>query len=238
MGRLHPVSSRDWTPVYYTAEHWALLSSLRRRAWEILEALLCAKVRAVVIGSVARGDVTPSSDVDVHLNSYAPTHQVVSCLQERGFEVSWFEIIQATPTSAVRIVIFIDEKTTVSIPASKLSETEEEFPLFAGCLSLDELRAGKRAPGVNKRLLLIMPTEFGHIESSILGREVEVAKILGVSVKTVMERINVRLKRVREGRSGFYLHRIVPPDDSPERVLHSLARDNPLLARKLEGVFL
>jgi predicted nucleotidyltransferase len=83
-----------------------------------------------------------------------------------------------------------------------------------------------------------VPTEFGHIESSILGREVEVAKILGVSVKTVMERINVRLKRVREGRSGFYLHRIVPPDDSPERVLHSLARDNPLLARKLEGVFL
>lgn len=238
MSKLHPVSSRDWTPVHYTAEHWALLRSLRRRASEILEALLCAKVRAVVIGSVARGDVTPTSDIDVHLDSYVPIHQVVTCLQELGFEVSWYEIVQATLNSAVKILVFIDERTTVSIPASKLSRTEEEFPLFAGCLSLDELRAGKRAAGVNKKLLLVMPTEFGHLESSILGREVEVARMLGVSVETVRERVAVRLKRVKEGRSGFYLHKVVPPDDTPERVLHSLARVNPLLARKLEGFLL
>uniref|UniRef100_A0A7C1T1U1 DNA polymerase subunit beta n=1 Tax=Thermofilum pendens TaxID=2269 RepID=A0A7C1T1U1_THEPE len=238
MSKLHPVSSRDWTPVHYTAERWALLRSLRERAASVLEALLCTKVKAVVIGSVARGDVTPTSDIDVHLDSYAPTHQVVSCLQEHGYGVAWYEVIQAAPNSAVRIVVYIDESLTVSIPASKLSKTEEEFPLFAGCLNLDELRAGKRVPGVNKRLLLIVPTVFGHVESSILGREVEVAKMLGISVETVKERVAVRLKRVKEGRSGFYLHKLVPPNDSPERVLFALARANSLLARKLEGVLL
>lgn len=238
MSKLHPVSSKDWAPVYYTAEHWALLSSLREKAADLLEALLCVKVKAVVIGSVARGDVTPTSDIDVHLESYTPTHQVVSCLQEHGYEVAWYELIQATPSSAVRIVIYINENMTVSIPASKLSRAEEEFPLFAGCLNLDELRAGKRAPGVNKRLLLIVPTDFGHVESSILGREAEVARILGISIETVKERVAVRLKRAKVGRSGFYLHKLVLPCDSPERVLHALARTNSLLARKLEGTLL
>ena len=189
----------------------------------------------MVIGSVARGDVTESSDVDVHLKTYVPSYLVAACLLERGIEITRYEITQATPDTAVRINVVIDERTSISIPASRLSKSEEEFPRFAGFLTLRDLLADKRVPGVNKQLLLIVPTEYGHIERSIIGYENEVAQFLGVSLETVRERVQMRTRRAVQARAGFFVHRVVPPDSQPEQVLLDLASRIPQLRRKLEG---
>ena len=44
--------------------------------------------------------------------------------------------------------------------------------------------------GVDKRLMLIEPTEKGHVESSIIGKEEYVAKLLGISAETVLDRVH------------------------------------------------
>ena len=40
-------------------------------------------------------------------------------------------------------------------------------------------------PGVDKRLILIRPTEDGHIEEDITGRESQVSKLLNISIDIV-----------------------------------------------------
>ena len=55
---------------------------------------------------------------------------------------------------------------------------------------LSQLKAGVRVAGVDKRLMLIEPTEKGHVESSVIGREEFAAKVLGVSAETVLDRVH------------------------------------------------
>ncbi|MHA1628204.1 MAG: nucleotidyltransferase domain-containing protein, partial [Candidatus Baldrarchaeia archaeon] len=94
-------------------------------------------------------------------------------------------------------------------------------------------------PGVDKRLILIEPTVKGHIESSIIGRESEVAKILGVSVDIIKERINVLLRRDKIGRTGVYLKRELSPHETFGEVLKKIADRDPIVRRRIlkdEGV--
>lgn len=236
--RFHPVRVKDWTPVHYSEEQWRLLEHLRRRAGEIIAALAGSGIRAYAVGSVARGDVTPQSDIDIHTDEYTPTFIITTQLARHGFKVERFELVQATPEKAIKIVVVIDEKVSISIPASRLTRTEEEFKKFAGYVSLDDLRSNVRVPGVNKRLLLIKPTEYGHVERSVLGFENETAQILGISLETIQERIRMRFRRATKARAGLFLHEILPPDASPEKTLLQLAKKLPSLRQKLAGVLL
>ena len=83
--------------------------------------------------------------------------------------------------------IEVNEQTTVSFPLMQMRRVEREFYRFGGEINLSQLKAGVRVAGVDKRLMLIEPTEKGHVESSIIGREEWAAKILGVSAETVLE---------------------------------------------------
>ena len=76
--------------------------------------------------------------------------------------------------------------------------------------------------GVNKKLLLITPTESGHRESSIIGREGETAKLLKLSIYTVQERIQVLSRRDKVGRTGIYLQRVLAPEESFGEVLKKI----------------
>ena len=81
--------------------------------------------------------------------------------------------------------------------------------------------------------MLIEPTEKGHIESSIIGREERVAKVLGISVDTVLDRIHALLRRDKIGRTGLFIEREIPPDESFESLLKKLADMNPAVRRRL-----
>lgn len=238
MSRFHPVKAREWVPVHYSEDRWRTLEQIRHEALRILSALASGNIRAFAIGSVARGDVTPNSDIDIHTDGYVPSFLVATSLAKHGLRIDHYEILQATPETTVKIIAVLDDKTSISIPATRLTKEEEEFRRFAGAVNLDDLQRGLRVPGVNKQLLLIVPTEFGHVERSILGFEIEAAQLLGISLETIQERIRVRLKRAVQARSGFFLHKVLPPDFSPEETLLDLARKLPSLRSKLTGVLL
>jgi predicted nucleotidyltransferase len=87
----------------------------------------------------------------------------------------------------------------------KLRKVEREFHTFGGQIELDDLKRGQRVAGVDKRLMLIEPTKEGHAESTIVSQEEHVAKILGVSVETVLDRVNALLRRDRVGRTGVFI---------------------------------
>ena len=100
---------------------------------------------------------------------------------------------------------------------------------------MEDLRRGIRRPGCTKRLTLIQPTDDGHVESPIVGRESEVARLLSVSSDIVRERIRVLTRRDTIGRTGVFLKLAVPEGASFEEVLKSEAESNPALRRTLRG---
>jgi predicted nucleotidyltransferase len=129
--------------------------------------------------------------------------------------------------------MYVDEKKGYSFPLVPLETNEEEFYRFAGSLELTELSKGVRVPGVDKRLMLIEPTEEGHIESSIVGFEGSVAKNLGVNLRIVQERVRTLKRRNKVGRTGVYLKRELSSDEGFSDVFRELALKRPALRRRM-----
>jgi predicted nucleotidyltransferase len=225
----------EYLYVVYDEARWKLLARLRREAARIMEALTARGLYSIVHGSIARGDVHEGSDIDVFIPSMVPPYIVELALEAAGFKISHKLIVQATPQSTPKAYIALDveEKRMVSFPLAKLSKTEYEFYFFGGALTLEQLKRNIRVPGVDKRLVLIEPTEEGHRESPVIGRESIVAKIVGVSVETVMERVRVLSRRDELGRTGVFVKVELEPWESIEEAIRRIARENPLFRRAL-----
>src|SRR5208337_48982 len=70
--------------VAYGSETWQQLKDLRDRAAIILKSLKALDMDAAVFGSVARGDVKPTSDVDVFIPRVENSIRVGRALEEPG----------------------------------------------------------------------------------------------------------------------------------------------------------
>jgi predicted nucleotidyltransferase len=90
-----------------------------------------------------------------------------------------------------------------------------------------------RNPGCTKKLVLIEPTPEGHFESPVVGRENEVARLLGVSIAIVTERVRVLTRRDTVGRTGMYLRIPVRDGESFDEVLQTRVDSDPALRRTL-----
>ena len=101
--------------------------------------------------------------------------------------------------------IEINEQTTVSFPLMRMRRVEREFYRFGGEVNLRHLKENVRVVGVDKRLMLIEPTDNGHIESNVIGREAFVASVLDVSAETVLDRVHALVKRDAVGRTGVFV---------------------------------
>jgi len=222
--------------VIYDEKRWRLLNQLRAEAIELMDALNSMHIFSIAHGSIARGDVTEKSDIDIFIPDLIPSFLVETALERAGIHISERILVQATPTYSIKAYIGIDERKSVSFPLSKLRKTEREFYRFGGEATLEMLRRGVRVPGVDKRLMLIEPTEDGHIESSILGREGEVAKLLGISIETVLDRVRTLTRRDRIGRTGLFIERRLASNETFESVLKELAERNPAVRRRLRTV--
>ena len=227
----------DSLSVTYDASHWRLLKSIRERTISIFRVLAAWGNGALVHGSVARGDVDEKSDIDILIPTSVSTQLVEAQLASSGNIPYSREITQAAPKHSPKAHIYLDLERTASItiPLSEFRRLELEFYKFGGTASIEDLRRGIRRPGCTKRLSLIQPTEYGHIESPIVGRESEVARLLGVSSDIVRERIRVLTRRDTIGRTGVFLKLVVPEGASFEEVLKSEAESNPALRRTLRG---
>jgi predicted nucleotidyltransferase len=130
--------------------------------------------------------------------------------------------------------IYLENDVTVSFPLFKMRPREEGFYRWGGQLELSQLESELRVPGVDKRLLLILPTNEGHIEQGVIGNEAETAKIVGVDIGVARERVRVLTRRDSVGRTGVYMTREISPEESFEEVAKALQDDDPALRRTID----
>jgi len=219
--------------VQYNSARWALLKEFRAKATEVMTALEQFHMHPIVHGSIARGDVTKKSDVDVFVAEPPSSFILESALEKANLPIISRFIVQATPNYAMKGNIMVDEKASVSFPLMSMRRVEREFYRFGGEASLNQLRENIRVAGVDKRLMLIEPTEAGHVENSILGREEHVAKVLGISVETVLDRVHALMKRDEVGRTGVFIKRELAADETFELALKKMAEENPAVRRRM-----
>ncbi len=229
-----PLRRTDRVEAVYTQKCWKILKKLRNDAIETMEALENANLFCVVHGSVARGDISEKSDIDVFVPNPSSSFLVESVLDQAGFRVNRRILIQATPSHAVKGYIELAAELHVSFPLMKLRPVERDFYKFSGEATLQTLKNGQRVIGVDKRLMLIEPTARGHIESTIVGRETTVAKMLNVSVEAVFDRVHVLIRRDELGRTGVFIERELRFDETFEMLLKQLADEKPEVRRRLK----
>jgi len=217
--------------VIYSPLHWNILREKRNLATEVLEYLASNGITGYIFGSIARGDIHKHSDIEI----IVPKHDLLSYVNiilSNKFNVVEIEITQATPKTAMKLTFHLGNNVDVVIPVVPLTELEHEFYRYGGIIGLpDAKNYKKRVPGVDKRLCIILPTEAGHIEYSILGRESEVAKILGVTTGIIEERKRMLLKRDAIGRTGVFINIKLDPTENIYRIIKELKDKNPIVRR-------
>ena len=199
-----------------------------------MEKLDNCNLRPIVHGSIARGDVSESSDIDVFLPDPPSSFIIETTLERSGFQVYNRTIVQATPLYALKGYIGLDQQTSLSFPLVKLRPVEKDFYRFGGEALLSTLKEDKRVLGVDKRLMLIEPTAEGHVESAVVGREEMVANLLGVSLNTVLDRVRALLRRDEVGRTGVFIEKELAPDETFEQAMKNLADQNPAVRRRIK----
>jgi predicted nucleotidyltransferase len=226
-----PEVLHDIRKVTYEQPHWNLLSQLRSHAINIINNIESSiAVQPLVHGSIARGDVSESSDIDIIIRQPVSSYRLELALGR----IHQRELVQATPSMVLKGHLYLDDNVVVSFPMFKLRPREEEFYHWGGALSLKGLEAGTRVPGVDKRLVLIEPNPTGHTEFGVIGYEHEVAKKLGVSLDIAKERVRVLTRRDTVGRTGVYLNRHLAESESFEEVVKQLQDSDPALRRTID----
>lgn len=216
--------------IEYDDSHWTQLKMLRERALEIIKVLESASIRSYVYGSIARGDVSKSSDIDIIVPYPVSSYKLEMALGRSLRR----ELVQATPSMVLKGHIVVEPDVVVTFPLFKLMSREEEFYRWGGLVGKKELEEETRVNGVDKRLLLIEPIETGHKESGVIGYEHEVAKKVGVSIAIAQERVRVLTRRDNVGRTGVYLTRVLLENENFEEVTKTLRDSDPALRRTME----
>jgi hypothetical protein len=215
--------------VVYSKEQWKLLQEKREIARRVMERLRNSGIPSMVYGSVARGDVNKDSDVDVFIPIKIPSYRIELALSE--FEILERRLVQATPNYAIKGEIILSD-ATVSFPLVRMRERELDFYNFGGAVDLRGIEEEKRVMGVDKRLMLIIPTENGHKEIPCCDiSPSELSKLLGVGMEIVVERFRVLERRREVGRTGVFLNE--PVFDSFEAKLKEIAERNPFVKKRL-----
>lgn len=226
----------EYREIVYDAKRWEMLDFFRQKAIMIMEALRNSHFEAIIHGSIARGDVKKRSDIDVFIPVQISSFTVLTALEKVGIPINRCLITQATPHYAMKAIIEIDERTTVSFPLMKMRRVEREFYKFGGEATLENLKNNVRVAGIDKKLVLIEPIEKGHRESTIVGREEYVAKLLGISAETVLDRVHALLRRDKVGRTGLFIERELAEGETFEMVLKRIAEQNPAVRRRLKTI--
>lgn len=220
--------------IVYESGRWKLLSDLRDKAGRIMYILAGAGFESLVHGSLARGDVSHTSDIDIFIPRVVQSFRVELALDDMG--IVGRKIVQATPGSLIKAHIHLPDNTMVTFPLVPPTQREMDFYAFGGQLGyvdMDDVM-NNRVPGVDKRLMLIEPVPEGHIETPLSDLSSGLAaKRVGVGQDIVDERIRVLSRRARVGTTGVYLDRTLAPDEGFEAVLEEIAMGDSLVRRRV-----
>jgi predicted nucleotidyltransferase len=227
------IKHQDPEYIKYDDAHWRNLKRLRAQAIPILQALQEHHLTGNVFGSVARGDVSETSDLDIFISEFVPSYKVDLALKMSNFQIIGKDISMATPSSIIKGTYYLGDEISISIRLTEFTSSPFQFYVFSGYVSLNEIMQEKRVPGVSKALLMIEPTKEGHKTYSLLGNEYEARKILNIEEKMLEERIRVLTKRDKYGRTGLFFKEDIHPEDSFEDKLQEFAAKNSLIRRRL-----
>ncbi len=214
---------------HYNDEERNLLSHFRKKTIHVLENLEYNKIKAFVHGSVARGDVNSSSDIDVHIPIQIPSFKL-DLIDD--FKFASRRIMMGTPNSTIRGLLSVHDNLTISFPLSAPTEREDEFYLFSGLLYLEDLLLNKRTAGVTKQLLLVEPENDGYWISSLKAYKKKAIQLLSISQRMIDERIRVLSRRDKIGRTGLLVDYSLNPEENFEHALKNLA-DNKIIVRRI-----
>ncbi|MBN1329282.1 MAG: DNA polymerase subunit beta [Candidatus Heimdallarchaeota archaeon] len=231
-GSIKPKTTTDYTVVLYTQNQWLRLQKIREKATKLMGELKTQNIQSIIYGSVCRGDVSDTSDIDLFVPYQISSFKIELALQQEGRDIYGKKIVQATPKHLVKAQILLSEDITITFPLTSIRDREFDFIHFGGSLGYDELMQNKRVPGVDKRLVLIEPIEEGHKESQIIGYESIVAKKVGVSVDLVRERIRILTTRDKVGRTGVYLDLNLAPEENIDEVFKQVRDNDPIVRRR------
>ncbi len=220
--------------VIYSDEDWELFKNLRTSALPLLDAL--SPLNPAIHGSLCRGDVKESSDIDIVFFDTIPEFLIEESLRPLDLAIMERSLVQATPLSAVKahIKYRMDHEIILTWPLIPFKPREIEFYYFGGLLTLDKMKTNIRVPGINKQLLYIEPISTGHIEIRVSADNAGVlAKKLNISVDTIMERLRVLERRDKVGRTGIFHKQILSPEESFGGAFKQLVERNPATRRRL-----
>ena len=233
MAKMKIIKQHDPEYIVYTDEHWDRLKGLRNQAVPLLKALAAYNATGAVFGSVARGDVTETSDLDIYVQEMIPTFTIDLALRIANFEIIGKEISMATPSSVIKALYYLGNEITISVRLTEYTSSQAQFYKFGGQIKLEDIINERRVPGVSKALLVIEPTEDGHKAYSLIWHEYEARELLGIDEKMIAERIRVLTKRDKFGRTGVFLKKMIDPEESFEESLKTMANTNSLIRRRM-----
>ena len=225
-----PEVLHDSRHITYDQSHWNTLHNLRSRALDMMKRIEVVRAQPFVHGSVARGDVSSSSDIDIVILQKISSYKLELALGHYIMR----ELVQATPSMILKGHIYLEGGIVVSFPMFKTLTREEEFYRWGGIIDSTGIESNLRVPGVDKRLILIEPTSTGHTEYGVIENEQIVAKKLKVSIEIANERVRVLTRRDSVGRTGVYLNYTLDDAESFEVVAKRLQDSDPALRRTIE----
>jgi hypothetical protein len=222
--------------IKYINNDWELLNNKRLQALKLLNIFVEEGFNPYIYGSLARGDVNIDSDIDIVFLQRISSFLIEHILFKNGYDNYFREIVMATPRDTIKLYIYLSELESITIPISPFDKKSLEFYSFGGKVNQVQLINKIRVPGIDKRLVFINPTNDGHEESSVIGNEHNVAKLINVDIETIIERRNVLLRREQYGRTGVFIKRSLKPDESTEDVLKILARKKTIIRKKMREI--
>jgi predicted nucleotidyltransferase len=225
-----PETLHEERTIVYDEAQWKILAELRTKALSVMGDLKKIGVESFVYGSIARGDVSKTSDIDIIIPYPVSSYRIEVTLG-KGIHR---ELVQATPSMVLKGHMYLNQDLTITFPLFKFRSREIEFYQWGGRIGIQDLRDNLRVPGVDKRLVFIEPNEEGHVERGVIGYEHQIARELGVSIDIAKERIRVLTRRDNVGRTGVYLTRPLSDDEGFEEVAKTLVDSDPAIRRTAE----
>jgi len=125
--------------VKYSPEHWELLDNLRKHALKVTSVFAHHGIDSLTYGSVARGDITPKSDIDIILLTQIPSYRVELFLDETNLTLYHKKLIQATPNDIIKAHFELEGDICITSLLTDFTSSPFEFYRFGEALNHQEL---------------------------------------------------------------------------------------------------
>jgi len=117
----------------YSREEISILERLRGDAERIMDKMNRYSIHGFVHGSVARGDISKTSDVDIYIPYLLPSFKLEIM---EDYQDNTRHILMGTPNSTIKGTIDVASQISITFPLTKTKEREEEFYNFSGKIFL------------------------------------------------------------------------------------------------------